>query len=117
MDIQLPNVVKIPSNYTESQNYIAASDLVITKAGWGTVSEAVIFQKPLLLVDRMYMNEDYNTVNYLKEINHVKLTGLEELKTMVINEDLFRQLAEQETGISRENAVYMIVERILKIVF
>lgn len=45
------NVFSIPIEETESQAYIAASDLVITKAGWGTISEAVVYNVPLLIFD------------------------------------------------------------------
>ena len=41
MSLERSNVFVIPSHYTESQNYLAISDLVISKPGWGTVSEAV----------------------------------------------------------------------------
>ncbi|WP_449537867.1 glycosyltransferase [Ferdinandcohnia sp. Marseille-Q9671] len=61
------NVFSIPEDYIESQNYIAASDLVVTKAGWGTVSESVCSRTPLLIVDRKSMKEDQNTISYLKE--------------------------------------------------
>jgi hypothetical protein len=46
------NVFSIPEDETESQAYIAASDLVITKAGWGTVSEAVVYNVLLLILNR-----------------------------------------------------------------
>jgi uncharacterized protein (TIGR00661 family) len=61
------NVFKIPKDYIESQNYIAASDLVVSKAGWGTVAEAIISNVPLLIIERNSMNEDRNTTNYLLE--------------------------------------------------
>ena len=36
------NVVNLPINILDTQNYIAASNMVITKAGWGTIGEAVL---------------------------------------------------------------------------
>ncbi|MFX1255570.1 MAG: hypothetical protein ACFFCZ_28465 [Promethearchaeota archaeon] len=47
---QQPNVFKIPPNEIHSQNFIAASDLIITKPGYGTVSEAVKGRTPLALI-------------------------------------------------------------------
>ncbi|MDN4523956.1 glycosyltransferase [Fictibacillus fluitans] len=73
MDIEHPNVVKVPAEYTEVQNYVAAADLVISKAGWGTVSEAVVHQKPLLIIEREEMNEDRNTINFLVGNNWCRL--------------------------------------------
>ncbi|ULT56770.1 hypothetical protein L1999_27695 [Neobacillus drentensis] len=37
VQVNRANVFQIPRDYLESQNYIAASDLVISKAGWGMV--------------------------------------------------------------------------------
>ncbi len=45
-----PNIFKIPPDEIHSQNFIAASDLIITKPGYGTVSEAVKGRKPLALI-------------------------------------------------------------------
>ncbi|SLL17967.1 Uncharacterised protein [Mycobacteroides abscessus subsp. abscessus] len=61
------NVFSIPKEETESQAYIAASDLVISKAGWGTVSEAVVYNVPLLILNREGMKEDLNTINYIRK--------------------------------------------------
>lgn len=69
INITLPNVTKIPKDYQETQNYIAACDLVITKAGWGTVGEAVIAGTPLLIIRRDGFTEDENTIHYLVKHN------------------------------------------------
>ncbi|MDM5340533.1 glycosyltransferase [Fictibacillus enclensis] len=85
MNIQHPNVVNIPAAYTEVQNYIAAADLVISKAGWGTVSEAVAYHKPLLIIDRKEMNEDRNTIQYLVEHRLCELVSWEQLLEIKIS--------------------------------
>jgi uncharacterized protein (TIGR00661 family) len=112
--IDRTNVFKIPKDYTESQNFIAASDLVITKAGWSTVSEAVIYQKPLIILDRMVMNEDKNTTNYLKSINRVKLLYWEEILNLKINKEILAELEKQNTSLI-SNEVYDIVKEIRKV--
>lgn len=56
------NISKIPSDETEAQNYIAACDLVITKAGWSTLTETIIAKVPLVVIKRDEIIEDYNTV-------------------------------------------------------
>jgi hypothetical protein len=61
------NVFQIPSDYLESQNYIAASDLVISKAGWGIIGEALCANVPLLILNRPSLKEDQNTIHYLKQ--------------------------------------------------
>lgn len=89
--VDLANVYKIPDDYTESQNYLAAADIVITKAGWGTVSEAVISNKPLLILDRRNMNEDRNTIDYLNKHNKVTLFNWNELNNLTIDKSLLEK--------------------------
>ncbi|PGY12674.1 glycosyltransferase family protein [Bacillus sp. AFS031507] len=66
VEVDRSNVFQIPSNYLESQNFIATSDLVISKAGWGMMGEAISANVPLLILNRPSMKEDQNTINYLK---------------------------------------------------
>ncbi|UZJ79350.1 glycosyltransferase [Fictibacillus sp. KU28468] len=86
MAIHHPNVFHIPANYTESQNYVAASDMVITKAGWGTVSEAVLHQKPLIVINRSEMNEDRNTVRFLEKNKLCQVADWGQLKDLNVRE-------------------------------
>jgi len=67
------NIITIPHDYTESQNYIAACDLVISKAGWGTISETVVNQIPLLILNRKELKEDQNTIKYIidNDLGHI----------------------------------------------
>lgn len=78
------NAHKIPENYTESQNYVAASDVIITKPGWGTVSEGVLFNKPLILLNRGLMNEDQNTITEITGRHVYRLVQWDELKVLPI---------------------------------
>lgn len=84
MDVNHPHVVKIPRRYTESQNYVAASDIVISKAGWGTVSEAVVHGKKLFVIDRQGMGEDQNTIKFLRKHNLCELITWEQLQNLTI---------------------------------
>lgn len=61
------NVVKLPLNTPDTQNYIAASSAVITKAGWGTISEAVIARSRLALIERKDVFEDTYSIEELKK--------------------------------------------------
>lgn len=79
------NIFHIPSNYLETQNYIAASDLVITKAGWGTVSEAVLSQTPLLIIERDLMTEDQNTIDYLRNHALCKTINWSDFSQFIVN--------------------------------
>jgi uncharacterized protein (TIGR00661 family) len=91
------NMYKIPFNYLETQNYIASADLVITKAGWGTVSEAVTSQTPLLILERDTMLEDRHTVTYMESQQLCHTINWSDLNNLIINkmeiESNFRRLA------------------------
>jgi len=75
-------VKTIPTSEVESQNYVAACDLVATKTGYGVVSESIANKIPLVLVNRVGFAED--------EVISPRLSGLCVAKT--INLEQFRQL-------------------------
>ena len=50
---------------SNTQDYLMASDFVITKAGWGTVSEALLGKKKIALLSRDNVAEDRNTIRKL----------------------------------------------------
>lgn len=79
------NLVKLPINILDTQNYIAASDLVISKAGWGTISECVVANTPMILIERPTALED--TLNIRQIINMKKGLSLseKELKQIEVN--------------------------------
>jgi len=52
------NMVKIPINETESQNYLAMCDLIVSKIGYSTVSEAIRAKIPMALFKRRGWEED-----------------------------------------------------------
>ncbi|MBO9130018.1 glycosyltransferase [Bacillus sp. 165] len=110
MDVSHPNVVKIPFDYTESQNYAAASDVMISKAGWGTVSEAVTNTKPLIVINRN-VQEDQNTIEYLQENGLCKVVEWEEFHLLDI-ESVIRQYNKGYI----QNEVSHIVECILHLI-
>ena len=59
------NVLKLSPESSNTQEYIAASDYVITKAGWGTVAEALLSHKKLALFARDTVYEDRHTIQQL----------------------------------------------------
>ena len=64
VEVQKENVYRIPKQYTESQHFIAASDVVITKAGLSTIAEAIDSNKSLVVLNRSHMEErpKYNSI-------------------------------------------------------
>lgn len=61
------NVYYLPKETPNTQDYLMASDFVITKAGWGTVSEALLAKKKIALLTRDNVAEDRNTIFMLKD--------------------------------------------------
>lgn len=61
------NVEVIPYTTINTQDFIAAADYVITKAGWGTVSECLLAKKPMALFARDSVLEDRTTIKILEE--------------------------------------------------
>jgi len=61
------NIVNLPINILDTQNYIAASSMVITKAGWGTIWEAVLGHTNLVLIERPSAKEDSFNIEKIKE--------------------------------------------------
>lgn len=80
LKIRRDNVVSIPASETESQNYVAASDIVITKPGWGTVGEAVVFGKQLCLIKRSLFKEDQHLITAIDSAYPYRMVGWEQLK-------------------------------------
>jgi len=67
-ELPFENVIKIPINETETQNYIAMCDLVISKPGYGTVSEAVRAKVPMFLLQRNGFKEDELITNVVEKL-------------------------------------------------
>lgn len=63
------NVVNLPIDTLDTQNYIAASEMVITKAGWGTIAEGIIGHTNLVLIERPSAKEDSFNIEELKKRN------------------------------------------------
>ena len=63
------NIIQLPIDILDTQNYIAASDIVITKAGWGTIAEAIIGHTNLVLIERPSAKEDTFNIEKIKEID------------------------------------------------
>ncbi|WP_100486952.1 glycosyltransferase [Sporolactobacillus pectinivorans] len=112
------NIHPIPGQDTESQNYIAASDIVISKPGWGTVAEAVSLHKQLILVTRDQMREDNDTVAYLRHPGRCVLVRWEDFHEFQITEEIHQEMGGQEKnrGEDSEDVVDHIAERICSII-
>ncbi|WP_087033594.1 glycosyltransferase [Trichococcus palustris] len=59
-------VVQLPVETFDTHNYLAASDIIIAKAGWGTISEALLSKRNLVLIEREGVLEDTENIEELK---------------------------------------------------
>src|SRR5690606_35591930 len=66
-------IIELATDTQDTHNYLAASDLVITKAGWGTISEAITSSRKLVLIERESVLEDTHNIEQLKE-NHLAIS-------------------------------------------
>lgn len=65
LNIKGDNVMYLSKETVNTQDYIMASDFIITKAGWGTVSEALLGKKKIAVLSRDKVAEDRNTIRKL----------------------------------------------------
>lgn len=63
------NVKYLPIDTNNTHEYLMACDYVITKAGWGTLGEALIGHKKIGVLSRDNVKEDKNSINILKKRN------------------------------------------------
>ncbi len=61
-------VYELPVDIEDTQNYIAASEVVISKAGWGTIAEAVCGDTPMVLLERDGVLEDTHNIKEIKKL-------------------------------------------------
>jgi len=110
VDVTHPNVYKIPQDETETQHYVAAADLVLTKAGWGTISEAVCAGVPLLITNRSSMKEDRHTIDYLVRHQLCDLIEWKELENLVLTPSLIETCRQQRINHYKNEAIHIAEE-------
>ncbi|MBZ4664740.1 MAG: hypothetical protein JG776_2464 [Caloramator sp.] len=120
-DIEGGNIIKIPQEYCETQNYIAACDLVITKAGWSTIAECLLAQVPFIVLEREMLPEDRNTVDALKSLPVCAVKTISELENMDFNIESMEQYIDmkryykQIDRFYKENCSGAIADKVLEI--
>lgn len=58
-------VIELDLNILDTQNYVAASEAIIAKAGWGTLGEGMVGHTPMILMERP-VREDSEMIETLK---------------------------------------------------
>ncbi|KYC49921.1 MAG: hypothetical protein APG12_01170 [Candidatus Methanofastidiosum methylothiophilum] len=70
--------IGIPLDYTETQNYLGACDLIVSKAGYSTVSEAVKAKVPIFIFQRKDFYEDIFLAKEIKKLKIGEIISFEE---------------------------------------
>lgn len=98
----------------DMQNYAAAADYCIAKAGWGTVAEILLAGKPAALMGRDTVAEDRMTIQQLEERRAAIKVQVDELADMAGVMARLARFAENQfrPGHYRNNAPF-IVDRLL----
>lgn len=86
------NTTYLPIETDNTNDYIKASDYVITKAGWSTAAEAICARKPMLVIDRDEVVEDRITINELKKLGIAVSINSEELYNLNVLKNLLCKL-------------------------
>lgn len=110
--INHPNVYQIPITYTETQNYIAASDFTITKPGWSTVAEALNGKSRLLLIERKSFKEDNKTLTFLTASNYCKVYTLNDISSLYLNEKVIKELRDVISLKEKDNSITFLLDDI-----
>ena len=63
------NVTYLPKEMPNTHDYLCASEFVITKAGFGTIAEALLVKKKIAVIERDSIAEDRATVEWLVSRN------------------------------------------------
>lgn len=62
------NVTYLPIDTENTHDFVKACDYVITKAGWGTVAEALCAKKPMAILSREFIAEDRTTTKKVEDL-------------------------------------------------
>lgn len=112
LDVKGENVTYLTSDTMNTQNYVAASTYVISKAGWSTVAEALLSNRKCALLGRDTVAEDRTTIGILKEREQCIEIQTEDLLHM---EEIIKRLEEFHYSYEHEyhNDDYEIARKIL----
>lgn len=129
--VRNPRIQAIPNLYVtdfikDMASAYAAADLVISRAGAGSISEFCLLHKPVILVPSPNVAEDHQTKNALALVNkdaaiYVKDAEAKEkllptaLET-IANAEKLKSLSEQIAKLAMPDSATMIAKEVLKLV-
>ncbi len=129
--VRQPHIGGIPNLYVtdfikDMASAYAAADLVISRAGAGSISEFCLLHKPVILVPSPNVAEDHQTKNALALVNkhaaiYVKDAEAAEklLPTAlhtIVNSEKLKELSENIAGLALPGSAAIIAKEVLKLV-
>ena len=112
-------VVQLPVETFDTHNYLAASETVIAKAGWGTIAEALLSKRNLVLIEREGVLEDTENIEELKRrkiavsIKESELGRLDiDAINLMVEENIVREHFDQYENVLKDFSEYLSNQRI-----
>lgn len=106
-------IIELATDTQDTHNYLAASDLVITKAGWGTISEAITSSRKLVLIERENVLEDTHNIQQLKE-DHLAIS-IKESELASLNISQLEARADLNISLERLNQYSNQQDKVVKL--
>jgi UDP-N-acetylglucosamine--N-acetylmuramyl-(pentapeptide) pyrophosphoryl-undecaprenol N-acetylglucosamine transferase len=123
---QLPDNIKMLAFLQRMDYAYAAADLIISRAGAGTISELCVVGKPVILVPSPNVAEDHQTKNAMALVNKgaallvkdsdAKKDLVPAALTLLKDADHVAQLSENIKKLGKLNADVQIAEEVYKLV-
>jgi hypothetical protein len=107
----------IPCNYTETQNVVAASDLVVSKGGYGIFSECVQECCPLYMIPRRGIVEDAVYTSEIRKMHLGKVIRFSELANLSIPTLKEVKSMKQHSRNNYTNGNERVVEAVLQYIY
>ncbi len=104
--------------------YLKASDLVVSRAGHGTLTQSIYYGKPMILIPTPSHTEQMNNAQRVEEMGIAKVIEqnvlstenlLRAVNTILLNDSYRRKLGEIQEKIIKINGLETIVNIILKV--
>ena len=96
-EVEPTDILRIPSGETESQDFVAACDVVVTKAGYTSVAEAIAGRVPILVAPREGMVEDQPIIDAVEALAVGKKLPADDLLTSTWHEAALELAGDPET--------------------
>lgn len=123
---ELPSNILLTDFISRMDYAYSISDLIISRAGAGSISEFSLLKKPVILVPSPNVSEDHQTQNALSLVNKNAAIMISDVESrnilfdtaldLVENENKLRELSQNISKMAEYNSAERIVDEIEKII-